>query len=140
MATQILNDASLVVNGVDLSDHVTEIALTYEAETQDDTTMGDTTRSNKSGLLNWSASVTFVQDYAAGEVDATLFALVGQTFSIVIKPTSGAVSATNPSYTANATLTSYDPVSGSVGDLQTASANFVPSKGAGSATLVRATS
>jgi len=43
----------------------------------DDTVMGDTTRSNIAGLLNWSIDVEFLQDFASAKVDATLFALVG---------------------------------------------------------------
>ena len=41
---------------------------------QDDTVMGDTTRSEAPGLKNWELEGLFNQDYAAGEVDATLFA------------------------------------------------------------------
>ena len=141
MATLIFSDASVVVNSVDLSDHVASVTVNYEAEQQDDTAMGDDTRSNKPGLYNWTIDVEFHQDYAASEVDATLFSLVGADFPIVVKPTSAAVSSTNPSYSANATLSSYQPMGGSVGDLEMAPSTFVPAKGAsGSATLTRATS
>ena len=141
MATLVLTDASVVVNSVDLSDHVKSVTLNYEAEQQDDTVMGEGTRSNKPGLKNWSVDVEFVQDYAANEVDATLFSLVGADFPLVIKPTSAAVSSTNPSYSANATLSSYQPVGGGVGDLEMAPCTFLPCKGAsGSPILVRATS
>lgn len=140
MTTLIYNDASLVINSVDLSDHVKSLTLNYEAESQDDTAMGDTTRSSLGGLKNWSVSVEFHQDFAVAEVDATIFGIVGSSVSIVIKPTSGAVSATNPSYTANGMVQSYAPLAGAVGDILPATVEIVPSKGAGDSNLVRATS
>jgi hypothetical protein len=136
MATFVYTDASVVINSVDLSDHVKSCSLNYEAEMLDDTVMGDTTRSNMAGLLNWSIDVDFLQDFASAKVDATLFTLVGAAaFAVVLKPTSGSVSATNPSFTGTAVLESYPPMTGGVGDLETVSVTF---RSAG--TLVRATS
>jgi len=135
MATFVLKDASVVINSVDLSDHVRSVAINYEAEGVDDTNMSDTTRIMTGGLLNYSVEVEFSQDHAASEVDATLFALVGSTTAVVIKPTSSAVGSTNPSYSGTMLLTSYNPVSGTVGDLATASVSFVPA-----GALTRATS
>jgi len=136
MATFVYTDASVVVNSVDLSDHVKSCTLNYEAEMLDDTVMGDTTRSNIAGLLNWSIDVEFLQDFASAKVDATLFTLVGAAaFTVVLKPTSGSVSATNPSFTGSAVLESYPPMTGGVGDLETVSVTF---RSAG--TLARATS
>jgi len=135
MATLVLIDASVVINSVDLSDHVRSVTINYSADMVEDTNMGDDTHTMLGGLKNWSMDIEFAQDYAAGEVDATLFALVGTSFTIDVKPTSGAVAATNPKYTGTGILESYNPVSGSVGDLATAS---VAVQAAG--TLSRATS
>jgi hypothetical protein len=136
MATFVYTDASVTVNTVDLSDHVKSCTLNYEAEMLDDTVMGDTTRSNMAGLLNWSIDVDFLQDFASAKVDATLFALIGSaSFTVILKPTSGSVSATNPSFTGSAVLESYPPMTGGVGDLETVSVTF---RSAG--TLARATS
>lgn len=139
MTTLIYNDASVVINSVDLGDHVKSVTLNYESESQDDTAMGDTTRSSKGGLKNWSMSVEFHQDFAAANVDATIFGIVGDSVVVVLKPTSAAVSATNPSYTGNGMVQSYSPLSGAVGDLLPATCEIVPSKGAGNSNLVRAT-
>jgi hypothetical protein len=135
MTTLVLTDASVVINSVDLSDHVRSVTINYSADMVEDTNMGDDTHTMLGGLKNWSMDIEFAQDYAAGEVDATLFALVGTSFTIDVKPTSGAVSATNPKYTGTGILESYNPVSGSIGDLATAS---VTVQAAG--TLSRATS
>lgn len=134
MASLIFDDASVVINAVDLSDRVQSVTLNYSAELQDETAMGDDTRVNKGGLKNWSFDIEFKQDFAVGEVDATLFSLVGSTFTITVKPTSAAVAATNPSYSGTGILESYNPIGNSVGDLATAPVT-VQSAG----TLTRAT-
>lgn len=121
MAKQVLSNAFLSIAAVDLSDHVESVTLTYEAEAPESTSMGDTTRTRLAGgLLDWNLAVTFRQDYAASEVDVTLFALVGTDVAIVLRPDTGVVSATNPQYTGQAILTSYAPVAGSVGETQNA--------------------
>ena len=83
---------------------------------------------NSVDLSDHVRSLTFTYE---GEA----IALVGQTTVVSLKPTSAAVSATNPSYTMTMLLTTYNPISGSVGDLATASVTFAPS-----GAVVRATS
>jgi len=122
----VLKDASVTINSVDLSDHVRSVTFNYEGESIDDTNMADTTRIMAGGLLNYGVDIEFSQDFAASKVDATLFSLVGSTTTVVLLPTSSAASATNPSFTGTMLLTSYNPISGSVGDLATTSATFVP--------------
>jgi hypothetical protein len=135
MSKFVLTDASLVINSVDLSDHVRSVTINYEAELQDDTTMGDDTRTNLGGLKNWSIDVEFTQDYAASNVDATMFPIVGTSVPVVVKPTSGAVSATNPSYSGDGVIGAYSPIGNSVGDLAVAPVTIAPA-----GTLTRATS
>ena len=118
MAEIVLKDASVVINSVDLSDHVSSVTINYSAEILDKTAMGANSRARVAGLKDFSVDVEFNQDYAASKIDATLFPLVGAAaFPIIVKPTSSAVSATNPSYTGNALLESYSPVAGAVGEL-----------------------
>lgn len=117
MATLVLIDASLIVNAVDLSDHVRSVTLNYSADMVGDESMGDSTHIFKGGLKNWSMDVEFSQDFAANEVDATLFSLVGATFTVALKATSAVISATNPSFEGTGILESYNPISGAVGEL-----------------------
>lgn len=137
MATLIYTDAYLMVNSVVLSGWLRSLTINYEAEMLDDTVMGTSgTRSNRPGLKNWSMDAEFLQDFAAGAVDATLFSLVGAApFPIEARPTSAAVSATNPKYTGNAVLETYPPLSGEVGVLGSVSASF---RSGGGSALVRA--
>ena len=126
MATFVLYDAYLSVAGVDLSDHVRSVTVDAGQNMADDTAMGDAFVSNTAGLATWSVSVELLQDYASSKVDATLEPLlgIGNTAALVVKPTSGSVSSTNPSYSGTGILESYNPIGGSVGDQAMASATF----------------
>ena len=125
MAVFVLKDAAVTVNSVDLSDYVTSLTLNYETDSVEVTAMGATGHKFTGGLQNISLDVTFNQDFASSQVAATLDALVGSTTTVVVKPTSAAVSATNPSYTiTDAFLAGTQPVSGSVGDLASMSVSF----------------
>ena len=136
MAIAVFNDPFVSINGVDLSDHVRSVTLNYGAEPQDMTASGDGTRINLAGLLAWSADIEFNQDYAAAEVDATLFSLVGAAaFTIILRPTQAAVSTTNPNFTGSAILESYQPMGGTIGE-----AHVSPVTLQSAGTLTRATS
>ena len=126
MATFVLYDASVVVQSVDLSDHVRSVTIDACQNLVDDTAMGDTFQSNAAGLATWSMSIEFLQDYAASKVDATLQPRlgIGNTTTLVVKPTSGSVSSTNPSYSGTGILDSYNPVGGAVGDQAMTTASF----------------
>lgn len=119
MAHLVLTDASVVVNGVDLSDHVSEVSLETSRNIEEDTAMGATGVSRLAGLRDESITLTMRQDFAAAEVDATLWPLysAGTAFTVVVKPTSAAVGATNPTFTATCLIEEYSPVSGEVGSV-----------------------
>lgn len=135
MAEFVFTNAFLSIGGVDLSDHVRSVTLNYSAEMQDKTAMGDLTRTRLGGLLDWSLEVNFNQDFAASNVDATLFPLVGTSPAIVLRGDAGVVSATNPEFQGNAVLESYAPLGGNVGDMAETPVTFP-----GDGTLTRATS
>lgn len=119
MATAtFLAGASITVNSVDLSDQLTNAVLTYTAEALEATSLADTARKYVAGLQNNEITVTLMQSFAATETEATVYPLVGTTTTIVLKPSSGAVSATNPSYTlTGAYLASHTPINSAVGEL-----------------------
>lgn len=135
MAHAIFKNPFLSLNGVDLSDHVRQASLTYEAELQDDTAGGDNSRNRLGGLKNWSLQVEFAQDYAAGEVDASLFAQVGNSIAVILRPDTAAVGATNPQYTGDGIIESYQPFGGTIGELAMAPVTLQ-----GNGDLARATS
>jgi len=113
MAIIAFKDATVTINSVDLSDRANAVTLTYEIEQQDATVMGGN-RAFVGGIQNNTLEVTLYQDFAANEVEATIFPLVGTTTTVVVKPTSSAVGATNPSYTLTGCfLSSHTPIAAS---------------------------
>jgi len=135
LAKFVLNDASVTINSVDLSDHVSSVTLEISADEIMTTSMGSTFQERVGGLKDGSLSIEFQNDFAASEVDATLWPLFGTVTSFVIKPTSDAVSSTNPSYSGNILINQHIPVGNAVGELATMSVAY-PTSG----TITRATS
>ena len=129
MGKFVFKNCHFTVNAVVLSARVESLTLNYGAETPEVTAMGDGTRTRVPSFIDWSIEVQFRQDFiapAASAVDSTLFPLVGAAaFAIIIRPDDGVKSATNPEFTGNALLTTYNPLTGGVGDVAAAPATFM---------------
>jgi hypothetical protein len=128
-------DYEITIDTVDFSDSLAAVTLDISKEQLEVTSFGDTARTYIAGLQDGSVTLSFHQDFAASAVDATLHAALGTEIAVVIKPTSGAVGAGNPSYSFNALVTQITPFSSNVGDLATQDVTF-PISGA----VTRATS
>lgn len=124
MPKLVLTDVSVTVNSVNLSDHVASVTLSTEVAEVGTTAFGDTAQTRVGGLRDNSVQIDFHQDFAASNVEATIYPLLGATTTIVVKPLSSATSATNPSYTFSALVTSWTPIAGAVGELATASVTW----------------
>jgi len=126
MATSVyLSNPSVEINSVDLTDQCTAASITYLVEQLENTAFGSTARTYTGGLENNTVTVTLYQSYAAAETEASIYSLVGTTTTLVLKPSSGAVSATNPSYTiTGAYLESHTPINASLGELSTIDLTF----------------
>ena len=124
MSTFMLSNASITINSVDLSSYVTSITLSQSADSLEDTAMGDTSRSYIGGLKSGTVDIEFNADFAAAKTEATIFPLVGTSTAVVVKPVAASVSATNPSFTFNAIVTSWDTLNGSVSELATHSISW----------------
>ena len=117
MAVFLNNGVSVTVNSVDLSDHVTSITINRNFDELEVTAMGDTGHKFVKGLEASSITIDFLNDTATGETLATLQAAWGNSVPVVVKQTSAAVSATNPSYTMTCLVNGTTDVNGAVGDL-----------------------
>lgn len=124
MAKFVSTDYSITIGGTDFSTSIAALTLDISAEEQDTTAFGSSYRTRIAGLKDASVSIDFHQDFGASSIDATLFPLLGNTVEIVVKPTSDAVGATNPSYTFTCLVTQYQPFASSVGDLATLSVSW----------------
>ena len=124
MAQIVLTDASITINSIELADRSNSVEVNYEIESVEVTAFGGN-RSFIGGLQNNTCTVELMQDFAATETEATIFPLVGTQTTLVFKPSTGAVSATNPSYTiTGAYLASHTPIAAAVGELAMTSLTF----------------
>jgi hypothetical protein len=134
MAKFAATNYKVTINGTDFSTSLNQVELALESDDLETTAFGGTFRERIGGLKTGSLTLQFMQDFAASSVDATLFPLINTLATVVITPTSGSVTATNPSYTALCLVNSYSPHASSVGDLATFSITW-PTSG----TVTRAT-
>jgi len=112
-------DFTVTVNGTALSTSLSTVDLTINADDKDVSTFGVGWRTHVAGLKQGSLKLNFLQDFAASSVEATLYPLLGTIATVVITPTSGTVSATNPTYTVPCLVTQIQPLSATVGDVPT---------------------
>ena len=127
MAKFLATQFNISLNGTDLSSSLHSVTLDVSSNEVDTTTFGTTSTVYKTvvgGIVSGSAKLDFYQDYAAGSVDATIWPLINTIGTLVIKPNGTAVSATNPSYTAQVLINAYTPVMGSIGDLSSFSVTW----------------
>jgi hypothetical protein len=124
MAKFAATDYKVTFNGTNLSTSLQSVEVSMESDDLETTAFGATFRDRIGGLKSGSVTVAFFQDFGAASVDATLFPLFNTAATLVITPTSTAVSATNPSYTFNALVTQYSPFASSVGDIATLSVTW----------------
>jgi len=127
MAKLVLTDADVKVNTVDLGDRVKSLTLRINKDIPDATAMGDTWSEALCSTYHADGTIEFYQDYAAANVDATVWAAFAVTAGVVIKfiavaAATGAV--TNPIYYGTAHITEYTPLGGSYGEVCMAPVSF----------------
>jgi hypothetical protein len=124
MAIFLNNTASVTFNSVDLSAYVTSVTINQSFDELEVTAMGDTAHKFAKGLEASTITLDFLNDNAAATVIPTLRAAYGTTVTLVIKQSSAAVSATNPSYTASVLVNNLQNINGAVGDISSQSITF----------------
>jgi len=130
----IATNYNVTINGTDFSSSLASVELPIEVETQDTTAFGATFRTAIAGLQTGSITLEFHQDFGAGAIDTVLYPLLGTNATVVVSPTSGTISASNPSFSGTYLVTQYSPFNSTIGDLATLSVTW-PLNGA----LTRAT-
>jgi hypothetical protein len=136
MARIVLTNVEVLVGGVDLSDHVASVTIQSTYDAVETTAFGggnvpSAARTRQAGLVDNSVTLEFHQDFAAGDVEATIYPLLGTLTSLLVKPVADTISATNPAYKADGTdgsgqvlITDWTPLNGAVGELSTASVTW----------------
>jgi len=124
MAVFLNNGVSVTFNSVDLSAYVTSVTVNQSFDELEVTAMGDTAHKFAKGLEASTITLDFLNDNAATTVIPTLRAAYGTTVPVVIKQSSGAVSASNPSYSTTVLVNNLQNVNGAVGDISSQSITF----------------
>ena len=133
MARIVLTDVAVVITTTagttDLSDHVASVSISSTWDAVETTAFGggnvpSAARTRQAGLVDNAVTLDFHQDFAAGEVEATIYPALGTIAALRISPTTGAISASNPEYQFNALLSEWTPLNGAVGELATASVTW----------------
>ena len=135
MATYWIKEPHVTINTVDLSDHVKEVGLELSQNEIDAVVGGDDAMRRFATHKDWQLQIRFAQDFAAGEVDATLWGVHdgGVGVAVILRPTTAAKGAANPEYTGTGIMPSYEPFGGGVGDEAIAPVTFRCSNGVGMA-------
>lgn len=136
MSAFAFTDARLEVNSVVMSTLGTSLSMNISADELETTAFGATYRTRIGGLKDWSLSPEFNSDFGASATDALLFPLLGTVVTAKVRPTSSAISATNPEYSGSVLISQYNPFGNSVGELAKVSGLTWP----GAGTCSRATS
>lgn len=120
MAKTIVN-ATVEVDGVDLTTHVSSVSIDKSADDHDVTGLGATAHEHLLGLSEDTITLNFWQDFEASSVDETLSPLQGQNepFEVTVTEPGGKV------WSMNALLPNYSPLSGSAGEPSATECSFV---------------
>lgn len=137
MPRLVLTDAVVTLNTTDISEYVTSVTLNTPEDVVETTGFGAVgARTRTSGLKDHSVTLELNNDFASGALDAVVSAIgIGELASLTVKPTSAAVSTTNPIYKADNSgsgatkagqvlISEWTPINGAVGDLATVSVTW----------------
>jgi hypothetical protein len=129
MARIVLTNVDVEIAGVNLSDHIASVSLSSTWDAVETTAFGGgnvpaAARTRQAGLVDNAVTLEFHQDFAAGEVEATIYPLLGTVVAIKVQPVNAAISPESPQYQFNALLSEWTPVNGAVGELATASVTW----------------
>lgn len=120
MSAQVLYDAFVSLNGVDVSAQAKSISIPMAIAVLDVAAMGTDTVVNEPGLKSFSAEVEFNSDFTDNELDEDLFTLwdARTKFAIKIRHNkTSAISATNPEYQFDGFISGWNPIQGAKGTI-----------------------
>lgn len=124
MARLVLTNASVTFASSDISSYVSSITLSTSLDVVDTTSFGNTARTRVAGLADNQVTIEFFQDFGSGLLESIIYPTIGTSAAVIVKPVAGSTTATNPSYSFNALVSEWQPLSGAVGELATASVTW----------------
>jgi hypothetical protein len=124
MARIVLTNASVTFASTDISSYVSSITLSTSLDIIDTTSFGNSSRTRVAGLADNQVTIEFFQDFASGALESIVYPTIGTSAAMVVKPVAGTTTATNPQFAFNALVSEWQPLSGAVGELATASVTW----------------
>lgn len=134
MAKEVLTNAYIAINGTAYSDHCSSLTITDTADKVEFTAFSSNGyREYGQGLKDAEVEATFFTDGATGSIDDVLRTYYSSsgTFSLTVRKSASAVSATNQTGTMIARLYSGPAFGGKVGDASEVSVAFANAGTAG---------
>jgi len=120
----VLTNASVTFASTDISSYLSSITLSTSLDVVDTTSFGNSARTRVAGLADNQVTIEFFQDFGSGLLESIIYPTIGTSVAMVIKPVAGTTTATNPQYAFNALVSEWQPLSGAVGELATASVTW----------------
>lgn len=133
MGVLVLVNVFFELNAVDSSGWAKSASVAVEAATLDASVFGDGWTVNVAGMKSGTVAVEFLDDFAASQLDATLWPLFGTVVPFKVRPSAASIGTGNPQYSGSLLFNQFN-VGGSLGELAGKSLSF-PLSGP----LVRAT-
>lgn len=121
MGKLILRDCYLALDGVELSNRASAVAIDNPTDEVNLDTFGGEYHETGRGLRDATITPTFIQDLETGSVDDVLHPLneSGDVFLVQVRAHKEAASATNPEIRMYGRMYNYNPLGGSVGEAST---------------------
>ena len=121
MAIVYQGSGQITIGANNISLNCSSITLEAGFDSLESTTMGATGHKFVAGLQTVSVSATVLLEYGATSVEKYLSDVVGDgDTTVIVSPDVGVATATNPTFTiTNMMISSYMPVSSTVGSLDT---------------------
>ena len=137
MARIVLTDVDVELNGQPIGEYISSVTLNTPEDVVETTAFGPVgARTRTSGLKDHSVALEFHNDFASGAMEQIIDTIgIGQLTNLVVKPTSAAISTTNPAYRADGSgsgatkagqvlISEWTPLNGAVGELSTVSVTW----------------
>jgi hypothetical protein len=117
MAVLVLLNPQIIVNSVDLTNHITQVTVEETYADVETTSFGNSAKTRVAGLGDHKFTADFQQDFANSSVEQTIYPLLGTVVSVTVKQAAGTTTSNNPAYTFNVLIDDWVPLGGKVGDL-----------------------
>jgi hypothetical protein len=120
MARIVLTNCAVTFGTTDISSYVTSITLSTSYDVVETTAFGNTARTRVAGLQDSTVAFEFNQDYATSALESIIYPTLGTAITVAVRP----VAAVSPVYTFSTLISEWQPLSGAVGELATASVTW----------------